>query len=58
MNNHSGWLNILLPDETVLEVFEWDNLNLTVYNPSKEIQALMQKDSLFRRPFWRKSDMI
>lgn len=43
MNNHSGWLNILLPDENVLVVFEWDSLNLTVYNQSKEIQALMQK---------------
>lgn len=43
MNNHSGWLNILLPDENVLVVFEWDSLNLTAYNQSKEIQALMQK---------------
>jgi len=43
MNNHSGWLNILLPDENVLVVFESDSLNLIVYNPSKEIQALMQK---------------
>ena len=58
MNNHSGWLNILLPDETVLVVFEWDNLNLTVYNPSKEIQALMQKIACSEGLFWRKSDMI
>lgn len=43
MNNHSGWLNILLPDENVLVVFEWDSLNLTAYNQSKEKQALMQK---------------
>ena len=48
------WLNILLPDETVLVVFEWDSLNLTVYNPSKEIQALMQKIACSEGLFWRK----
>nr|WP_318039124.1 hypothetical protein [uncultured Faecalibacillus sp.] len=58
MNNHSGWLNILLPDENVLVVFEWDSLNLIVYNPSKEIQALMQNIACSEGLFWRKSDLI
>ena len=58
MNNHSGWLNILLPDENVLVVFEWDSLNLIVYNPSKEIQALMQKIACSEGLFWLKSDLI
>lgn len=56
MNNHSGWLNILLLEENVLVVFEWDSLNLTVYNPSKEIQALMQKIACSEGLFWWKPE--
>lgn len=55
MDNHSGWLNVLLPEENVLVVFEWDCLNLSVYNPSEEIQAIMEKITFSEGLFWRKS---
>ncbi len=51
MSNHSGTLNILFPDENVLLVFEWDCLNLSVYNPNEDVQRLMmsivQSEGLF-----------
>ena len=55
MDNHSGWLNVLLPEENVLVVFEWDCLNLSVYNPSEKVQTLMQKIAVSEGLFWRKS---
>ena len=55
MDNHSGWLNVLLPEENALVVFEWDCLNLSVYNPSEEVQAMMEKVAFSEGLFWRKS---
>ncbi len=43
LENHSGWLNILLPEENVLLVFEWDCLNLALYNPSPDLLGLMDE---------------
>ena len=43
LENHSGWLNMLLPEEQALLVFEWDSLHLTLYNPSPELLGLMEK---------------
>lgn len=57
MDNHSGSLNILLPEENVLVVFAWDSLNLSVYNPSEEVQTLMQKIAVSEGLFWWKSDI-
>ena len=41
MDNHSGWLNVLLPEEKTLVVFEWDSLNMSAYNPSEKVQSFM-----------------
>ena len=43
LDNHSGWLNILLPEEKALLVFEWDCLNLALYRPSPELLELMEE---------------
>ena len=43
LNKRSGWLNILLPEENALLVFEWDSLYLTLYNPSPELLELMEE---------------
>ena len=43
LDNHSGWLNILLPEENALLLFEWDCLNLTLYNPSPKLLELMEE---------------
>lgn len=54
MDNHSGWLDVLLPKENALVVFEWDCLNLSIYNPSEKIQLLMQKISASEGlSFWK-----
>lgn len=55
MDNHSGWLNVLLPEENALVVFEWDSLNLS-YNPSKKVQTLMQKIAVSEGLFFRKPE--
>lgn len=57
MENHSGWLNVLLPEENTLVVFEWDSLNLSVYNPSENVQSLMLKIAVSEGLFWRKSEV-
>lgn len=36
-------LNVLLPEEDALIIFEGDCLNLSVYNPSEGLQSLLQK---------------
>lgn len=56
MDNHSGWLNILLPEENTLVVFEWDCLNLSVYNPPEEVQSMIEKIAVSEGLFWRKSE--
>lgn len=50
----AGTLNCLFPDENALIVLDGDSLNLAVYNPSAEMQALFavlaQSEGLFWRP--------
>ena len=46
MENHSGTLNILFSDEDVLLVFEWDCLNLSVYNLSESMKEITEKIAL------------
>lgn len=56
MENHSGWLNILLPEEQTLVVFEWDCLNLSVYNPSEKLRSIMEKIAISEGFFFWKPD--
>lgn len=57
MENHSGTLNILFPDEDVLLVFEWDCLNFAVYNLSESMKEIVEKIALSEGFFcWRGTD--
>ncbi len=51
MDNHSGTMNMLFPDQNALLVFAWDCLNLTLYNPSAALIELAaqiaQSEGLF-----------
>lgn len=38
MENHSGTLSVLFPDEYVLLVFEWNCLNFAVYNLAENMK--------------------
>ena len=57
MENHSGTLNILFPDEDTLLVFEWDCLNFAVYNLSESMKEIVEKIALSEGFFcWRGTD--
>lgn len=56
MVNHSGTLNCLFPDENMLLVFDWDCLNLSVYNPPEKARRLLEKIAFSEGLFWRKSE--
>ena len=55
MHNHSGTLNVLFPEENALLVFDWDCLNLSVFNPSESMKALSEPIAASEGMFWRKS---
>ena len=54
MKNHSGWVDIVLPDKDVLMQFEWDCLNMSVYNPDDEMCKLFEQIAFSEGMFWRK----
>ncbi|HBF7557053.1 TPA: hypothetical protein KOX55_000394 [Clostridioides difficile] len=56
MVNHSGTLNCLFGDENMLLVFDWDCLNLSVYNPPEKVQQLFEQIAFSEGLFWRKSE--
>lgn len=53
MINHSGTLDCLFPEEHALLVFNWDCLNLSVYNPSETMQRLFEQIAFSEGLFWR-----
>ena len=55
MGNHSGTLNVLFVEEDALLVFDWDCLNLAVYNPSEKSKPIMEKIAFSEGLFWRKA---
>ena len=54
MENHSGTLNVLFVEEDALLVFDWDCLNLAVYNLSEKAKSIMEKVAFSEGLFWRK----
>ena len=55
MGKHSGTLNVLFVEEEALLVFDWDCLNLSVYNPSEKAQSIMERIAFSEGLFWRKA---
>ena len=55
MENHSGTLNCLFPNEDMLLVFDWDCLNLSVYNPPEKTHDLFKQIAFSEGLFWRLS---
>lgn len=51
--NRAGALNCLFPDENALVVLDGDSLNLSVYNPSPSMQALLVALAQSEGLFWR-----
>ena len=54
MHNHSGWMDMLFPEQDALLQFEWDCMHLSVYNPDEDMCALLEQiawsEGLFFRP--------
>ena len=57
MGNRLGTLNVLFVEEDALLVFDWDCLNLSVYNPSEKTQSIMEKIAFSEGLFWRKAEV-
>lgn len=56
MHNHSGWLDMLFPDQDALLQFEWDCMYISIYNPDEEMQDLLEQIAFSEGMFWRKSE--
>lgn len=55
MENRSGTLNVLFVEEDALLVFDWDCLNLSVYNPAEDVQSIMERIAFSEGLSWRKA---
>ena len=56
MDRQAGTLNCLFPNEAMLLVFDWDCLNLSVYNPPKKTHELFRQIASSEGLFWRASE--
>ena len=54
MQNHSGAMNVFLPEKDVLLVVDGDCLHITVYNPDEEMCNLMKNIAASEGMFFRK----
>ena len=55
MHNHSGWMDMLFPDKDALLQFEWDCMNLSVYNPDEEMRELLEQIAWSEGMFFRQA---
>ena len=55
MENHSGTLNVLFVEADALLVFDWDCLNLSVYNPTEDVRSIMERIAFSEGLFWREA---
>ena len=58
VENHSGTLNVLFVEEDALLVFDWDCLNLSVYNPTEDVRSIMERIAFSEGLFWREAANI
>ena len=52
LEDGSGTLYVLLPEEEVLVVLEGDSLHLSVYNPPEKVRSLMERLASSEGLFW------
>lgn len=55
MYNHSGWMDMLFPDKDALLQFEWDCMNLSIYNPDDEMRELLEQIAWSEGMFFRQA---
>ena len=54
--NHSSDVNILFTSKDALLKFEWDCLNICIYNPDEEMCVLFEQIAASEGMFWRKAE--
>ena len=55
MDNHSAGFNMLFPDKDALIQFEWDCMNLSVYNSDEEMRELLKQIAWSEGMFFRQA---
>lgn len=55
MDNHSGDMNMIFTSKEALLQFEWDCLNISVYNPDEEMYERFEKIATSEGMFWREA---
>ena len=55
MENHSGQLELLLPQQEARVVLDSDCLNLEVYGPDEQLQRRMAALAVSEGLFWRRA---
>lgn len=55
MDNHSAGFNMLFPDKDALIQFEWDCMNLSIYNPDEEMRELLEQIAWSEGMFFRQA---
>lgn len=55
MQNHSGTLYMLLPEDDALLVLDWDSLYISVYNAQKQLRRLLKSIAQSENLAWRRS---
>ena len=55
IQNHSGTLYMLLPEDDALLVLDWDSLYISVYNAQKPLRRLLKSIAQSENLAWRRS---
>ena len=55
MDNHSAGFNMLFPGKDALIQFEWDCMNLSIYNPDEEMRELLKQIAWSEGMFFRQA---
>lgn len=56
MKKQSGELNVIFTNKDALLQFDWDCLNISIYNPDAEMKILFEKIASSEGMFWRKAE--
>ena len=56
MKKQSGELNVIFTNKNALLQFDWDCLNISIYNPNGEMKILFEKIASSEGMFWRKAE--
>ena len=56
LKTRTSVISVVIPEKEALIQFEWDSLNMQVFNPDEELSKLLKQVSLSEGLFWRKAE--